>query len=695
MKYLLLLAILAASCDAACFTKHKRTDEKCAFTIKCTENLTKFDLPDDCKASTNYDVTADVTLVDILDNDEPLLPNANFEIITTLKVVGKYYSVPLRMLEHTGNLRELYMHNIEIATLGENQFDLLKNLEILDLSQNLLSNITGQFHFEEVNKLKRLNLAYNMIKDIESYTFEELTALIELDLSNNLIEDLSGQPFQNLTSLVILKLSFNNIKYIDASLNNLKNLRHLYLRGNMLTSEDLELILIMDQLKTFDISNNSIETVTPNLFVRHCHHFNGTTMYKILMSENKITVVPNATLDNITSSEVKVELTLSRNQIKTVEYEAFNDTKKMISLDLSSNKLTSFVVNPLHLVYLRNLNLSFNDISGFNTDTFFMITDLNILDMSHNSLSYIYGSSIWYGCELRNMTLMTRHSKSYIPRQGGIVDFSYNYISNITLQYYPHFQIRKLLLNFNQITDLKLVDLSAHVHLHHLEVSHNYIAFLNTDSLQVPSTLFYLDLSHNQIETIAPSTFFHMNHLVTLILSHNRFMEPSYGTFQGLVSLKYLYLSNNSIAKFTSQYTMELKLLTVLDLSYNDLEKVDYDNWLTHVYLIKVSLDGNVLCCDWLAKTLRDFYRGYSMMKPSVRSYSIGNPSIDGIPCKEMVEISINCPPINNQCTASSRLMVVDERLLVINKKILDAVLEQTQLLKENLKYIVKNRNYL
>lgn len=142
-------------------------------------------------------------------------------------------------------------------------FNNWKNLRSIDVSYNLITNITSQT-FKELINLKVLNISYNDIEEISEDAFDSLKILEVLDLSGNprisfnydLLQNLlNGTLYRSLKKLVMrsselcklpntffqyalelqyLDLSHNNLTYIPPALPD--KLIHLDLSHNYITN---------------------------------------------------------------------------------------------------------------------------------------------------------------------------------------------------------------------------------------------------------------------------------------------------------------------------------------------------------------------------------------------------------------------------------------------------------------------------
>lgn len=580
----------------------------------------------------------------------------------------------------------------------------LSRLEHLDLSHNRLTEIKDLFQFEvHPNKLKNLSLAYNAIEELPSYVFDELSSLTELDLSYNLISDLTEEPFFNLTNLRVLRLNNNRIKDLNGAVNNLKDLKHLYVRGNMIQNIDDESLKIIEHLITFDVSSNELEQIKPIMFLRHWAHFGNHSICKIILSQNHIYHIPNGTAEEISSRyigdldkrsvDIYTELDLSMNSITTVEYNAFQSLIRITDLNLSQNKLIDFLVNANDLAHITCLNLSSNYISQLYFETFSLMNNLQHLDLSYNRVELIPDTALFsnnYQLKVLNMTynviksLDTIHVKVF-HSDGGVLDLSNNGLMKLSVPYGEGLRLITLYLHSNNITNATLIDLSEQRDLQTLDLSKNFISVLDISSLRLPLSLVTLDLGSNRIRQIGPSTFHRLVKLKTLRLNNNHLSQLEYGSFQGLLALRSLDLSYNTIRYLDSKMLTDLKSLRDLSVRSNDMEYLDYKAWYGHRYDLLIYIDNNELTCEWLSKALSDLNNGYSRMRPTVLVNTRTENSVEGIPCKTDVSASI--------VDAGTHYVMADERLLVLTQNILRGVHEQNYYLRQLMLRVLKDKN--
>ncbi|KAG7242888.1 hypothetical protein INR49_018143 [Caranx melampygus] len=176
--------------------------------------------------------------------------------------------------------KSLYLFANGIEGLTAEDFDGLKNLEMLDLSQNKLTELPDRV-FEPLISLKNLDLSSNQITHISEDCFRGMALLERLYLYSNLIKtihpaafnglehllelkiqgnQLTSLPALSMPRLLLLDLRFNVLPSLGPSDLQTPNLESLKLGGVGLTSLNKELISGLKNLHELDISGNQLES---------------------------------------------------------------------------------------------------------------------------------------------------------------------------------------------------------------------------------------------------------------------------------------------------------------------------------------------------------------------------------------------------------------------------------------------------
>ena len=143
------------------------------------------------------------------------------------------------------------------------ELDQLANLQTLNLSQNVISSMTSSC-FANKQQLRSLDLSYNQLSNdvIADAQISQLSSLKTLNLSrNNLGPEIPN--FSHLDTLKILDISFNYISVLSRdSFEGCFLLEELVLKGNSLTSFEVDKISILSSLTRLDLSRNPLEIIS-------------------------------------------------------------------------------------------------------------------------------------------------------------------------------------------------------------------------------------------------------------------------------------------------------------------------------------------------------------------------------------------------------------------------------------------------
>ncbi|KAM5249200.1 leucine-rich repeat-containing G-protein coupled receptor 5 isoform 4-T4 [Hipposideros larvatus] len=128
----------------------------------------------------------------------------NLPELRTLTLNGASQITEFPDLTGTASLESLTLTGAQISSLPQAVCDQLPNLQVLDLSYNLLEDLPS---FSVCQKLQKMNLAWNKIAVLHPNAFSTLPSLRKLDLSSN---RLSSFPVTGLHGLTHLKLTGNH-----------------------------------------------------------------------------------------------------------------------------------------------------------------------------------------------------------------------------------------------------------------------------------------------------------------------------------------------------------------------------------------------------------------------------------------------------------------------------------------------------
>ncbi|XP_069346260.1 leucine-rich repeat-containing G-protein coupled receptor 5 isoform X3 [Eulemur rufifrons] len=147
--------------------------------------------------------------------------------LRTLTLNGASQITEFPDLTGTANLESLTLTGAQISSLPQTVCDQLPNLQVLDLSYNLLEELPS---FSVCQKIQKIDLRHNEIYEIKVDAFQQLLGLRSLNLAWNKIVIIHPNAFSTLPSLIKLDLSSNLLSSFPVT--GLHGLTHLKLTGN-------------------------------------------------------------------------------------------------------------------------------------------------------------------------------------------------------------------------------------------------------------------------------------------------------------------------------------------------------------------------------------------------------------------------------------------------------------------------------
>lgn len=164
--------------------------------------------------------------------------------------------LPENISENFANLVIYEAVNCSIKSLNEFNFKNLEKLRSLNLAGNLLTEVSSKV-FHGLKKLKKLSLSHNFLVEIGA--LGSLVSLTTFDMSHNRLEDLRANTFDKLYELRNLSLSDNRLTFLgDEHFKDNQKLEYIWMQNNQVRHLSYSMFNFMPNLKFVDFSFNSI-----------------------------------------------------------------------------------------------------------------------------------------------------------------------------------------------------------------------------------------------------------------------------------------------------------------------------------------------------------------------------------------------------------------------------------------------------
>ncbi|XP_071734182.1 uncharacterized protein [Rutidosis leptorrhynchoides] len=488
------------------------------------------------------------------------------------------------------------LKNIEILDLGGNSITngifpslgALTSLKTLDLGYNELEGKFPAYGFEErsmLKKLKVLNLGFNRFNESLITSLKALPSLQVLDLSHNPFssESFPAQDLANLTNLEKLDLSSTGIKSIQGTMNTLV---HLNLDGNYFKKDDvMQAMAAFPSLRFLSLRHNNINGTLPTEAFASLRH-----LEVLDMSDNYLGGSIPSSISALISLKV---FSFAYNELNgSLPDQAFCRLKNLEELDLSQNKFSGNLSECFSsLTSLKLFDISSNQFTGTLPPSLFAnLTSLEYVDFSFNKFE---GSL--------SFSSLSNHTKLQL-----VAFISNNDIFEVETEepigWDPMFQLKVLVLsncNINRLKGRVVPSFLLHQHkLQLLNLSHNSLEMqfpnwlINSNpDLEVVSlrnnsvagtirmplyrndNIKWLDMSDNQITGTLPLDLENIfPYIDYLNLARNSLNGPLPWSMANLSGLQTLDLSNNNFSgEVPETLLFNCQWLSVLKLSNNNL----------------------------------------------------------------------------------------------------------------------------
>lgn len=426
--------------------------------------------------------------------------------------------------------------------------------------------------FQNFNQLQILDLSRNLLSSLNSDAFSGLeNTLISLDLSQNRITNLAGTPL-TLLKLQRLNLSDNHLTDISRNfLTLLPSLQYLNIsRNRHLNNIPVSLLHKLPQIEVLDLSYAGVRSLPPEFLIK------SKSIREIYLTHNSILEIAEGVFSNMSNITI---VDLSFNNISNIKPSAFINVMNIRKLVLKGNQLTSFKGE------------------FFNTGT-----SLEILDISDNQLSYLFPSSFRIHPRLREITACN-NKFNFFPAELianlqflEFINLSNNQLKTIEeLDFARLPRLRSLVLTHNQLESISDMAFHNSTQLQVIDISYNKLDRLGERTFEGLVRLELLNLEGNLLSDL-PETIFErvrLQMLENINLAKNLFeIAPLKSLQRQYFFVNSVDLSHNKLREIPADDSIMVNIKK-LDLSFNPLSGNAISNILSEPKTVReINLAG-------------------------------------------------------------------------------------------------------
>ncbi|XP_014815867.1 PREDICTED: toll-like receptor 7 [Calidris pugnax] len=290
--------------------------------------------------------------------------------------------------------------------------------ETLDLSRNNIFFINPS-DFQGLGSLRCLNLSGNAISQtLNGSEFSSLSGLKYLDFSDNRIDLLYSTAFKELQLLEVLDLSNNKYYFlaegVSHTLSFMKNLAHLkkLMMNENEISTSINTGMESQSLQILEFRGNRLDVLWMDGNAKYLSFFkNLTSLEQLDISFNSLSFLPADVFQGMPPGLKTLNLT--NNQMKSFNWGKLQYLKKLVTLDLSNNLLSTV---PRELSNcsstLQELMLRNNRIQRLTKHFLRGAFKLKYLDLSANKIEIIKKSSFPENV-INNLRMLLLHGNPF------------------------------------------------------------------------------------------------------------------------------------------------------------------------------------------------------------------------------------------------------------------------------------------
>ena len=459
----------------------------------------------------------------------------------------------------------------------------LPKLTSLQLDYNRVAALSGDILRSIAERVTKLVLSRNVVRELPSGSFQYFQHLTFLDLTRNLITSLNTDAFLGLeNTLKSLYLSQNRINALVGPPLSLTKLELLDLSDNHLTDLSNNVFGMLPELKFLNLSHNTHLATIPSNLIQTLSN-----LEKFDMSHTGLKIL---TPDFFSKSSKLKRIHLQHNSIAEISDGVFANMLNLTAIDLSFNNINNIKQGAfVNVMNIKELYLKGNQLSSFKGEFFNTGTSLEILDISDNQLSYLFPSSFRIHPRLKKV-LAANNKFNFFPAE-----------LIATLQF-----LETVDLSGNDLKTVEELDFARLPRLRVLLLANNQLEFVSEMAFHNSTQLQVLDLSYNKLDRLGERTFEGLVRLELLNLEGNLLTDLPETIFERarLQMLENINLAKNlfEVAPLKS-LQRQYFFVSSVDLSRNKLKEIPADDSIM-VNIKKLDLSFNPLSDETIRNVL-------------------------------------------------------------------------------------------